>query len=174
MTMNESTSQFITDDATADVVLIDQYLTFTIASDHYGIPILNVQEIRGWEPVTRVPNTPHYLLGILNLRGVAVPVIDMRLRLGEYQQAYDPTTVMIILRSRIDGRERIAGIVVDSVSDVVNVDSDEVSQPPNFGAEQQNYFVQGLLDADGQMVMLFNVDEFMQHPDLYQRDELDE
>ncbi len=146
---------------------VDQYLTFSIGQEDYGVRILSVQEIRGWETVARVPNTPDYMKGVLNLRGTAVPVIDMRLRMGEKDPQYDATTVVIILRANMQGHERIAGIVVDTVSDVMNARSNEIRKTPDFGDRVNTEFIKGLVDVGGNMVMLFDVDNFMRHPDIY-------
>ncbi len=150
---------------------IDQYLTFSVGVEDYGVHILCVQEIRGWEPVAMVPNTPRHVKGVLNLRGTAVPVVDMRIRFGKQDPEYNETTVVIILRAEIDGQERIAGIVVDDVSDVMNARSDAVKKTPDFGNRVDTEFIKGLVDADGRMVMLFDVDTFMHHPDIYAADD---
>ena len=146
---------------------VDQYLTFRIGQEGYGVRILSVQEIRGWEPVARVPNTPVYIKGVLNLRGTAVPVVDMRLRMGEPLADYDATTVVIVLRAEMHGEERIAGLVVDDVSDVMNARSDDIKKTPDFGERVNTEFIKGLVDVGGDMVMLFDVDKFMCHPDIY-------
>jgi len=145
----------------------DQYLTYSVGNEEYGVKILSVREIRGWEPVARVPNTPSYVKGVLNLRGTAVPVVDMRVRMKMPDPGYDSATVLIVLRAEIDGTERIAGIVVDSVSDVMNAGSHEVRRTPDFGESVDTEFITGLADVDGKMVMLFDVDNFMRHSDIY-------
>ncbi len=149
---------------------VNQYLTFGVGEEDYGIRILSVQEIRGWEMVARVPNTPHYIKGVLNLRGTAVPVVDLRLRMQLENPKYDNTTVVIVLRASIKGEQRIAGIVVDSVSDVMNARSDEIRKTPDFGNRVNTEFISGLVDVGGKMVMLLDVDAFMTHPDLYQEE----
>lgn len=153
---------------------VDQYLTFGIGKEDYGVKILSVQEIRGWETVAKVPNTPHYIKGVLNLRGTAVPVIDMRLRMEEKEPEYDSTTVVIVLRAEMKGDQRIAGIVVDDVSDVMNARTDEIKKTPDFGDRVNTEFIKGLVDVGGKMVMLFDVENFMRHPDIYDNDEQDE
>ncbi len=145
----------------------DQYLTYTVGQEDYGVKILSVREIRGWEPVARVPNAPGYIKGVLNLRGTAVPVVDIRLRMNLSDPSYNTSTVLIVLRAEIDGAERIAGIVVDSVSDVMNASSQDVRKTPDFGETVDTEFITGLADVDGKMVMLFDVDNFMRHPDIY-------
>lgn len=154
------------------VASINQYLTFRVGEEDYGIKILSVQEIRGWETVARVPNTPEYIKGVLNLRGTAVPVIDMRLRMDLQNPQYDNTTVLIVIRAEIHGNERIAGIVVDEVSDVMNARSDEIRKTPDFGDRVNTEFISGLVDVGGKMVMLFDVDNFMKHSDIYEEPEI--
>ena len=145
----------------------DQYLTYSVGREDYGVKILSVREIRGWEAVARVPNTPAYIKGVLNLRGTAVPVVDMRVRMDVNKPVYDSTTVLIVLRAEIDGAERIAGIVVDSVSDVMNAGNQDVRRTPEFGTGVDTEFITGLADVEGKMVMLFDVDNFMRHSDIY-------
>ncbi|MDH5353978.1 MAG: chemotaxis protein CheW [Gammaproteobacteria bacterium] len=145
----------------------DQYLTYAVGKEEYGVKILSVREIRGWETVARVPNTPAYMKGILNLRGTAVPIVDMRMRMNISNPEYDATTVLIVLGAEIDGAERIAGIVVDSVSDVMNARSHDIRKTPDFGEDVNTEFVTGLADVDGEMVMLFDVENFMRHEDIY-------
>jgi purine-binding chemotaxis protein CheW len=162
--MSEEAEELVHDEA---ISRADQYLTYTIGNEEYGVKILNVREIRGWEPVARVPNTPDYIKGVLNLRGTAVPVVDMRLRMNIPDPKYDSTTVLIVLRSEINGAERVAGILVDSVSDVMNAHSHDIRQTPDFGETADTEFVKGLANVDGKMVMLFDVDSFMCHADIY-------
>ena len=147
---------------------VNQYLTFRIGEEDYGVRILSVQEIRGWEPVARVPNTPAYIKGVVNLRGTTVPVIDMRIRMELANPEYDSTTVLIVLRAEINGDERIAGLVVDDVSDVMNARGDAIKKTPDFGDRVNTEFINGLVDVGGKMVMLFDVDNFMKHPDIYE------
>ncbi len=165
-----ATTEQTPDDDIMSLSSVDQYLTFSIGDEDYGVKILSVQEIRGWEEVARVPNTPSYVKGVLNLRGNAVPVIDMRMRMNEKDPQYDNTTVVIILRAKLKGNERIAGIVVDDVSDVMNARSDEIRKTPDFGERVNTEFIKGLVDVGGNMVMLFDIDNFMQHPDIYDDD----
>ncbi len=162
---NQMSDELITDNEA--VSKADQYLTYAVGKEDYGVKILSVREIRGWEPVARVPNTPAYIKGVLNLRGTTVPVVDMRLRLNLSDPSYNAATVLIVLRAEIDGAERIAGIVVDSVSDVMNAGSQDVRKTPDFGETVDTEFITGLADVDGKMVMLFDVDNFMRHPDIY-------
>jgi purine-binding chemotaxis protein CheW len=134
-----------------------QYLTFVCAGEEYGVEILCVQEIKGWENVTRVPYTPHYLLGVMNLRGVIVPVIDLRLRFGLRARAMDASTVVIVVRVRAGHGEKTAGIVVDAVSEVYSVAPDDIKPAPSLGASAEGACVRGLATVDEKMVMLLDM-----------------
>lgn len=145
-----------------------QYLTFFLAGEEYGVDILRVQEIKGWVPVTVIPNTPEYIRGVLNLRGTVVPVLDMRIRFHLEQEEYTSVTVIIVLSVKTDDGERVIGIVVDSVSDVMNVNQDDVKPTPDFGTRVNTEFITGLAAVGEQMVMLLDIDL------MFTTDELDD
>ncbi len=111
-----------------------QFLTFVCAGEEYGVDILCVQEIKGWDGVTRVPYTPNYLLGVMNLRGVIVPVIDLRTRFGLQARAPDSSSVVIVVRVHTDIGEKTAGIVVDAVSEVYSVSPENIKPTPELGS----------------------------------------
>ena len=136
-----------------------QYLTFVCAGEEYGVEILRVQEIKGWDGVTRVPYTPPYLLGVMNLRGVIVPVIDLRARFGLESQALRQLD-RGHRRARATRRvgEKTAGIVVDAVSEVYSVAADAVKPTPDLGAGADAACVSGLTRVDGKMVMLLDIE----------------
>jgi purine-binding chemotaxis protein CheW len=138
-----------------------QYLTFVCAGEEYGVDILCVQEIKGWEGVTRVPYTPAYLLGVMNLRGVIVPVIDLRARFGLQQRAPDSSTVVIVVRVRTAQGEKTAGIVVDAVSEVYSVTPENLKVTPELGAVTEGACVRGLASVDAKMVMLLDIDKLV-------------
>lgn len=138
-----------------------QFLTFVCAGEEYGVDILCVQEIKGWDGVTRVPYTPPYLLGVMNLRGVIVPVIDLRRRFGVQQRAPDSSTVVIVVRVRRDHAEKTAGIVVDAVSEVYSVTPENIKPTPDLGAIADGACVRGLASVDGKMVMLLDIDKLV-------------
>jgi purine-binding chemotaxis protein CheW len=138
-----------------------QFLTFVCAGEEYGVDILCVQEIKGWEGVTRVPYTPAYLLGVMNLRGVIVPVIDLRTRFGVEQRAPDSSTVVIVVRVHSDHGEKTAGIVVDAVSEVYSVTPDNIKPTPDLGVVADGACVRGLAGVDGKMVMLLDIDKLV-------------
>jgi purine-binding chemotaxis protein CheW len=139
----------------------EQYLTFVCAGEEYGVDILCVQEIKGWDGVTRVPYTPPYLLGVMNLRGVIVPVIDLRTRFGVAPRAPDSSTVVIVVRVRTSAGEKTAGIVVDAVSEVYSVVPDNIKPTPELGASTDGACVRGLTSVDGKMVMLLDIDRLV-------------
>jgi len=138
-----------------------QYLTFVCAGEEYGVEILCVQEIKGWEGVTRVPYTPPYLLGVMNLRGVIVPVIDLRLRFGLAQRAAGGSTVVIVVRVRDARGEKTAGIVVDAVSEVYSVAPDSIKPTPDVGSVADAACVRGLTTVESKMVMLLDIDRLV-------------
>ena len=145
---------------------VSQYLTFTLGTEEYGVDILRVQEIRGWQQVTRVPNAPPHMLGVLNLRGVIVPIIDMRMRFNFAKVEYTPLTVIIVLAVESASGRHVFGIVVDSVSDVLDVKSSEVKAKPDFGAAVNTDFINGLATVQSHMVMLLDIDRLMSADEL--------
>jgi purine-binding chemotaxis protein CheW len=138
-----------------------QYLTFSLADEEYGVEILRVQEIKGWAPVTQIPNAPAFLKGVLNLRGTIVPIVDLRMRFNMNAIEYTPTTVVIVLSLISAGRERTFGIVVDAVSDVLNIADGDIRPKPDFGTVVDADFISGLATVDEQMVMLLDIDRLL-------------
>lgn len=141
----------------------DEYLTFHLADEEYGVDILRVQEIRGWEHVTDIPNSPAYVKGVLNLRGAIVPVIDLRIRFNLPVTEYTPTTVVVVLSviSNAGGRERIMGVVVDAISDVVNARLSDVQATPEFDSSIEIEYIQSLATSGENMLMLVDVDKLL-------------
>jgi purine-binding chemotaxis protein CheW len=140
-----------------------QYLTCMLANEQYGIGILQVQEIRGWEPVTRIPNAPGYVKGVVNLRGTIVPILDLRLRFGLPVEPYCKETVVIVVRATDRrGCERSVGFVVDAVSDVIVARDDEIASTPEFGANVPTEHIAGLVSENGDMVMLLDLASLME------------
>jgi purine-binding chemotaxis protein CheW len=136
----------------------NQYLTFMLSDEEYGVDILRVQEIKGWEMVTPIPNTPEYVKGVMNLRGTIVPIIDLRQRFGLESVEYGPTTVVIVVRVLTGETQRTMGIVVDGVSDVYNFAVGEEKPPPDFGGVVDTDFVKGLATVNDKMVILLDID----------------
>lgn len=144
-----------------------ELLTFFLAGEEYGVDILRVQEIKGWDSVTNIPNTPEYIRGVINIRGSIVPIIDMRLRFGLEKREYDATTVVIVLNVvRADKADRTMGIVVDAVSDVYNVPVDDVKASPDFGTAVDTEFVTGLATIDEKMIIVLDIDHMLNAAEL--------
>lgn len=138
-----------------------EYLTFELGEEIYGVDILRVQEIRGWDNVTRIPNVPNHVKGVINIRGAIVPVFDLRLKFGLASAEYHPTTVVILLAVRSGGKERVVGFVVDGVSDVANVHDTGITAAPDFGAQLDTECMSGMATVDGAMVTLLDVDHML-------------
>jgi purine-binding chemotaxis protein CheW len=138
-----------------------QFLTFVCAGEEYGVAILCVQEIKGWDGVTRVPYAPNYLLGVMNLRGVIVPVIDLRTRFGLPTRPADSSSVVIVVRVHTELGEKTAGIVVDAVSEVYSVAPDNIKATPELGMSADRACVQNLASIDEKMVMLLDIDKLV-------------
>ncbi len=141
-----------------------EYLSFTLGNEHYGVDILKVQEIRGYDAVTRVPDAPDYIKGVINLRGTIVPVIDLRLKLRLDEARYDAFTVMIVLNVE----DRVVGIVVDSVSDVIPLNAEQIRPTPEFGAAVDTRFISGIGTQDDRMLILLDIETLLDTADLGQ------
>jgi len=135
-----------------------QYLSFLLGGQEYGADILRVQEIKGWDSVTRVPYSPKYVLGVINLRGAIVPVIDLRIRFNLERVPYDSTTVIVVVHVPGDRGERTVGIVVDAVADVYNVAAENIKAPPDVLGAIERVFVKGLADQDGKLLILLDIE----------------
>ncbi len=136
----------------------NQFLTFILSGEEYGLDILRVQEIKGWGGVTSIPNTPEFVRGVINLRGTIVPIVDLRLRFGLEEIEYGRTTVVIVVSVAGEGQDRIVGMVVDAVSDVYNIPEDKLKAPPDFGATARTEFVRSLATIDEKMIILLDID----------------
>ena len=137
-----------------------EFLVFSLGDEEYAIDILKVQEIRGYENVTRIANAPDFIKGVTNLRGVIVPIIDLRLLFGMPFNAYTKTTVVVVVK--VEGiTDRIVGIVVDAVSDAYNVHPDMISNAPDLGSIVDTSFIKGIADIDECMLMLLDIDKLL-------------
>ncbi|MGV8899454.1 MAG: chemotaxis protein CheW [Burkholderiaceae bacterium] len=141
----------------ADAQGRNEFLAFTLGQEEYGIDILKVQEIRGYEVVTRIANAPDFLKGVINLRGIIVPVVDMRIKFKLGTPTYDQFTVVIILN--IGGR--IMGMVVDSVSDVITLVPEQIKPAPDLGAAFDSDYLIGLGTVEERMLILVDIDKLM-------------
>lgn len=134
-----------------------QYLTFNLADEYYGVDILKVQEIKGYTTVTRIPNTPDYLKGVLNLRGTIVPIVDLRMKFGMGTTDPTPFTVMVV----VNVRNRIMGFMVDAVSDVLDLNAKNIQAPPELGSAVDITFVAGIGNANDRLVTLLDIDRVL-------------
>jgi purine-binding chemotaxis protein CheW len=137
-----------------------QFLTFILSNETYALEILRVREIRGFSPVTRVPESPHHTLGVLNLRGTIVPIVDMRRRIGIEPIEPSPLTVIIVLSVASHRGPRDFGLVVDSVSDVVDLAEVDVLPPPDINGAATE-IISGIASVAGKMVMLLDADRML-------------
>jgi purine-binding chemotaxis protein CheW len=133
-----------------------QVLTFRLGSETYGIDILHVKEIRGWAPVTTLPQLPSHVLGVLNLRGAVVPVIDLRRQFALDSAEFSPTTVTIVLSSEQDHDSRDCGIVVDAVADVVDIAADAIRPTPDLGGHPRSPFILGLVIVEHRTLIILD------------------
>jgi len=144
----------------------DQYLTFMLADEEYGVDILRVQEIKGWDKATPIPKTPEFLKGVINLRGAIVPIVDLRQRFQMEPLEYGPTTVVVVLRVKGAERERVMGIVVDAVSDVYNIPEDDFRPAPKNGNPVVLDSIRSLATVQEKMVILLDIDHLLNSGEL--------
>lgn len=134
-----------------------QYLVFSLGTEEYAVDILKVQEIRGYDNVTRVANAPPFIKGVSNLRGLIVPIVDLRIKFDLADAAYDDNTVVIVVN--IDGR--VVGIVVDRVSDVMTLGPERIRPAPEFGVNVPLDYIHGLGDLDDRMLILVDIEKLL-------------
>ena len=147
----------------AGVQASNEYLTFTLGKEEYGIEILKVQEIRGYEAVTRIANAPGFIKGVVNLRGIIVPILDMRIKFNLGEARYDQFTVVIILN--VAGR--VVGMVVDSVSDVIRLTAEQIRSAPDFASTTfDTRYITGLGTIDERMLILVDIERLMSGVDM--------
>lgn len=139
-----------------------EFLTFTLGQEEYGIDILKVQEIRGYDSVTRIANAPSFIKGVINLRGTIVPIVDLRLKFNLSDVTYNEFTVVIILNVT----QRTIGIVVDSVSDVIQLSGEQIRPAPDFGAAVDIRYVTGLGTVDERMLILLDIEKLVNSGEL--------
>ncbi|WP_435628361.1 chemotaxis protein CheW [Candidatus Ferrigenium straubiae] len=139
-----------------------ELLTFTLGNEEYGIDILKVQEIRGYDAVTTIANTPDFIKGVINLRGIIVPIVDMRIKFRLGKVEYDQFTVVIILNVA----KRVVGIVVDGVSDVIALTAEQLKPAPEFSAGLDTQYIMGLGTVDERMIIVMDIEKLMTSRDM--------
>jgi len=139
-----------------------ELLTFRLGQEEYGLNILNVQEIRGYDAVTKIANSPAFLKGVINMRGVIVPIIDMRIRFNLGEATYNEFTVVIILNIG----DRVIGMVVDAVSDVTSLKAEQVRPAPDFGTVLDTAYIDSLATVDERMIIVIDIEKLMTAEDM--------
>lgn len=139
----------------------EQYLTFILNNEEYGVDILKVQGIQGFGKVTPLPQTPEFILGVINLRGAIVPIINLRKRFGMEDIPNGPTTVVIVVKVTTEEKERTVGLVVDAVSEVHDIAREDLKPAPDFGTEVNSKFISSLATVDERMLILLDIDHLI-------------
>lgn len=139
-----------------------EFLTFTLGGEEYGIDILKVNEIRGWEIPTSIANTPAFIKGVINLRGIIVPIVDLRIKLRLGEARYDGFTVVVI----VSIARRVVGIVVDAVSDVITLMPQQIRPAPEFGGALDTRFITGIGTVDQRMLILADIEQLLTSEDM--------
>jgi purine-binding chemotaxis protein CheW len=139
-----------------------EFLSFVLGDEHYALDIMSVKEIRGYENVTKIANAPAFIKGVINLRGDIVPIVDLRLKFNVGEATYNEFTIVIMLNVA----ERIVGIVVDAVSDVIRLADDEIRPPPEFGVAFDSRYLLGLVAIEDHMVILVNIERLISSDEL--------
>ncbi|MDP2143821.1 MAG: chemotaxis protein CheW [Gallionella sp.] len=139
-----------------------ELLTFTLGSEEYGIDILKVQEIRGYDAVTTIANSPDFIKGVINLRGIIVPIVDMRIKFGLGNVTYNNLTVVIILNVA----SRVVGMVVDGVSDVIALTAEQLKAAPEFSGTMDTQYITGLGTVDDRMIIVVDIEKLMTSRDM--------
>ena len=140
----------------------NQYLTFTLGAEEYGIEILKVQEIKGYSAITHIPNAPPHVKGVMNLRGTVIPVVDLRRKFSMEMVEFNKFSVIIVVMVG----EKVAGLVVDAVSDVLDIDSASVRPAPDFGSGADTRFIRGVASMGEKLVVLLDVDRLVTEEEL--------
>lgn len=140
----------------------NEFLTFTLGREEYGIDILRVQEIRGYDAVTTLANMPDFIKGVINLRGIIVPIIDMRIKFHLGNVEYNQFTVVIILNVA----HRVIGMVVDGVSDVITLNAEQIKPSPEFGSTLDTKYVTGIGAVEDRMLILIDIEKLMTSSDM--------
>jgi purine-binding chemotaxis protein CheW len=147
--------------AAAAAAAAGKYLTFALAQEEYGLLVIKVREIIKIMSITAVPQVPDHVKGVINLRGKVIPIIDLRLKFGLADQAYTERTCIIVAEVEIDGRKLMLGVIVDSVSEVLNIAPDEIEPAPDFGERLETGYMQGIAKIKGKVKILLDLDRVL-------------
>ncbi|HEC99097.1 MAG TPA: purine-binding chemotaxis protein CheW [Proteobacteria bacterium] len=143
-----------------------KYLTFVLGKEEYGLEILKVKEIIGMMDITSVPNVPSYVKGVINLRGKVIPVVELRLKFGMESIPYTERTCIIVVDVQVKGCLALVGIVVDAVSEVLNINREEIENTPNFGTEMDTNYILGMAKVKGQVKILLDIDQVLDNSEM--------
>ena len=143
-----------------------KYLTLSLAGEEYGIEILKIKEIIGMMPITAVPLTPPFVKGVINLRGKVIPVLNLRLKFGMEEVGYSERTCIIVVETKRQGGSVLIGVVVDSVSEVLNIKANDIEETPAFGAQMDTNYILGMAKTSGGVKILLNIDRVINADEL--------
>ncbi|MFO7932270.1 MAG: chemotaxis protein CheW [Thermodesulfobacteriota bacterium] len=141
--------------------LAGKYLTFNLGNEGYGLEILKVQEIIGMQEITKIPRTPAYVKGVINLRGRVIPVIDLRLKFGMQEQELTRKTCIILVKVQKDDTSLVMGIIVDEVSEVLNISGDQIEAAPSLGSRVDTRFILGMAKTESAVKILLDIDKVL-------------
>ena len=142
-------------------IKVGKYLTFSLADEEYGIGILKVKEIIGMMPITSVPRTPQFVKGVINLRGKVIPIVDLRAKFGMESIPYTERTCIIVVEIDSNDATVLIGIVVDAVSEVLNIHGDDIEDTPAFGTHLDTQYIMGMAKMEGGVKILLNIDQVL-------------
>ncbi len=143
-----------------------KYLTFQLGTEEFGIQVLKIREIMGIQQITGVPQTPSWMKGVINLRGKVIPVIDLRLKFGMPTIAYNQRTCIVVAQVETDSEQMLMGLVVDEVSEVVNIAASEIEDAPSFGSNVPTPYILGMAKQKGKVKILLDIDQALSSSEL--------
>jgi purine-binding chemotaxis protein CheW len=143
-----------------------RYLTFLLDAETYGIPIKKVKEIIGMMEITHIPKTRNYIKGVINLRGKIIPLMDLRLKFGMMEKPYTERTCIIVIEVNSAEKQRLVGIVVDAVSDVVKIQKGEIEATPEYNAENDGDFLVGIGKLKDKIILILDIDKILSHDEI--------
>ncbi|HUA87683.1 MAG TPA: chemotaxis protein CheW [Bryobacteraceae bacterium] len=162
-----STSVTVSENAARTDPRAGKYLTFALGKEEFAIPVLRVREIMGVQEITRVPQTPAHVKGVINLRGKVIPVVDLRLKFGMAEREYTARTCIIVVQTEQDGAKMLTGVVVDEVSEVLNMQAGDIEDTPEFGRGVATPYLVGMAKIKGKVKILLDINLVMSAQDLH-------
>lgn len=148
-------------------VQIGKFLTFNLGHEEYGIPIQSVKEIIGIMDITYIPKTPYFIKGVINLRGKIIPVIDLRLKFGLDEIPYNQRTCIVVVEVKLVESSKLIGVIVDTVSEVANIQASEIDPPPQYGTSMNPEFLTGMGKVKGKVILLLNTDKVLSSDEVH-------